>query len=245
MRSGSVLGAIARWSATGVILCIGAWAGYAGLVWMRYGQVERGANPDETDTLMDRFMPVYEVAERHRTRVSASAETTFEAGATLDLRQSRIIRAIFDIRAIILGADRERNRQPWPLLTWAKEMGWGVLAEVRGREVVFGAVTKPWEANVVFRALPRDAFLAFREPDYVKIAWTLRADPVSASESIARTETRVVTTDAGARAKFRRYWACFSPGIVLIRRISLQMVKEESERRARQSAPEQAVSYAH
>jgi hypothetical protein len=30
-------------------------------------------------------------------------------------------------------------------------------------------------------------------------------------------ETRVATTDAAAGAKFRRYWSCFSPGIVLIR----------------------------
>jgi hypothetical protein len=31
-----------------------------------------------------------------------------------------------------------------------------------------------------------------------------------------RTETRVSTTDADARAKFRRYWVFVSPGIVAI-----------------------------
>jgi hypothetical protein len=67
----------------------------------------------------------------------------------------------------------------------------------------------------------------------VKIAWTLRADPVAESESIFRTETRVTTTDQTARTKFRWYWARFSPGIILIRRVMLGLLKAEAERRSR------------
>jgi hypothetical protein len=55
----------------------------------------------------------------------------------------------------------------------------------------------------VFRALPPDDFAAFSDPDYVKIAWTLRADPAGAKNSVFRSETRVVATDPGARRKFR------------------------------------------
>jgi hypothetical protein len=85
----------------------------------------------------------------------------------------------------------------------------------------------------VFRGLSQDEFRGFREPAYVKIAWTLRADPVSPTESIFRTETRVVTTDLTARRKFRWYWARFSPGIVLIRRFMLRQLKTDAEHRAR------------
>jgi len=67
----------------------------------------------------------------------------------------------------------------------------------------------------------------------VKIAWTLRADPVGPGESIFRTETRVATTDPKARSRFRWYWSRFSPGIVVIRRVLLSHVKDEAERRAR------------
>lgn len=45
-------------------------------------------------------------------------------------------------------------------------------------------------------------------------------------------QTRVMTTDPTARTKFRWYWARFSPGIVLIRRIMLGPMKTEAERRA-------------
>jgi hypothetical protein len=107
-----------------------------------------------------------------------------------------------------------------------------VLAEVPGRELVLGAVTQPWQANVVFRALPPETFAAFNEPDYVKIAWTLRADPVDATHSTFRTETRAIATDPEAQRKFRRYWSFLSPGIIVIRWMSLGPLKADAERRA-------------
>jgi hypothetical protein len=96
-----------------------------------------------------------------------------------------------------------------------------------------GAVTQPWQANVVFRPLPPAEFAAFNKPGYVKIAWTLRADPDGADASIFRTETRAVATNPVSRAKFRRYWSLLSPGIIVIRWASLRPLKAEAERRAR------------
>jgi hypothetical protein len=95
-------------------------------------------------------------------------------------------------------------------------------------------VTQPWNPNVVFRPVTSDKFLAFNEPGYVKIAWTLRTDPTGEGESIFRHETRVTTTDAAARARFRWYWASFSPGIRSIRWLLLRPVRREAEYRAAQ-----------
>jgi hypothetical protein len=109
-------------------------------------------------------------------------------------------------------------------------LGWHVLHEEPGREIVVGAVTQPWEANVVFRGLAPDEFKAFHAPNCVKIVWTLRVDPVGPAETLFRTETRVVATDPTARARFRWYWARFSPGIVLIRQVLLRQLKADAER---------------
>ncbi len=68
----------------------------------------------------------------------------------------------------------------------------------------------------------------------MKIVWTLRADADGESSSVFRTETRAVATDAGARARFRRYWAVASPGIGMIRWLSLRPLKHDAERRARE-----------
>ena len=111
-----------------------------------------------------------------------------------------------------------------------RAIGWGVLAEIADRELVMGGVTRPWEANPTFRALPPEQFAAFAEPDYVKIAWTLRASPQPGGGSIFRTETRAVATDAVARRKFRWYWSFLSPGIIVIRYAMLPGLKATAER---------------
>jgi hypothetical protein len=186
-------------------------------------------------------MPEYEVAERHHIPVSAPAAITFSAATQLDLTKSAVIRSIFKTRELVLRARPDGSVRPTALIAQMKALGWGVLAEIPGREIVMGAATQPWEARVVMRALPADEFAAFREPGYVKIVWTLRADPTGSAESVARTETRVTTTDPTARAKFRRYWSFFSPGIIWIRYISLGLVKKDAERRARTSNSEYAA----
>ena len=186
-------------------------------------------------------MPVYEVVERHHIRVAAPAAVTLAAAREQDLLQLPLVRPIFKSRAVILGATPDDRPQPRGLLAATQALGWGILADVPGLEIVVGAVTRPWEANVTFRALPPDEFAAFSEPGFVKIAWTLRADPVAGEASIFRTETRAVATDPIARARFRRYWAFASPGIGLIRRLSLRPLKRDAERRARVTNAEHAI----
>ncbi len=222
------------WLATGVGVGFAAYLSYVGTAWFRYGR-EKPAARDETDALLDQFMPDYEVAERHHIPVSAPAAITFAAASDLDLTQSAVIRAIFKTRELVLRSRPDDVARPRTLVAQMKALGWGVLAEIPDHEIVMGAATQPWMANVVMRALPPEEFAAFHEAGYVKIVWTLRADPTGSAESIARTETRVSTTDPTAREKFRRYWSFFSPGIILIRHISLGLVKTEAERRARTS----------
>jgi hypothetical protein len=115
------------------------------------------------------------------------------------------------------------------------ELGWRVLAEEPGRELVLGAVTQPWLANVHFRGLPPEEFASFREPGYAKIAWSIAVEPRGEADSVFLTETRVATTDPDSRARFRRYWSVVSPGILLIRRETVKLVRREAERRAARS----------
>lgn len=212
-------------------LAAGAYAAYAGVTWFRYGDPVP-PSADEQDPLLDRFMPTCDVVDRHAIRVEAPAAVTLEAARAFELTQLPLVRAIFRGREIILGSNPGSRSGPRGLLDETLALGWVVLAETPGREVVVGAVTRPWEANVVFRPIPPGEFAAFDEPEYVKIVWTLRADPLGEHASMYRTETRAVATDAVARDRFRLYWACLSPGIRLIRMLSLRPLKEDAERRA-------------
>jgi hypothetical protein len=199
--------------------------------WLRYGTPD---SAPRSDAMLDRFMPAYDVAERHEIRVAAPAQLTYAAAYDVDMRRSRIVRAIFRARELMLRASPPADSSPQPLVPFTKRIGWGVLAEDPG-QIVLGAVTRPWEANVRFRSLPPGEFASFSEPGYVKIIWTIAADPLNDSSSVARTETRVATTDGEARRRFRRYWALFSPGILLIRREALALVKTDAEQNFRMS----------
>ena len=235
-----VVRALCRLAAIGASVAAGGYAVYLAAAWMRYGRI-RQTRGDGHDLLLDRFMPTYDVVERHEIDVNAPAAVTFSASHDLDLQQSTLIAAIFKAREAILGGAADMTDRPRALVAWAKTLGWRTLADVPDREPVMGAVTRPWEANVVFRPVPSEQFAAFDEPNWVKIAWTLRVDSVSVDRSVARTETRAVATDATARRMFRRYWSLFSPGITLIRREALRLVKGDAERLARASARPSSV----
>jgi hypothetical protein len=235
MNTKSYNRAAARWLAAGVGVAAALYGAYAAIAWYRYGDTPP-AKPDEQHPLLDRFMPTYEIVERHGIRVRAPAPVTLAVAREVDLQASPVVRTIIRARELILGATPDNRIRPRGLLNEVQSLGWGVLADVPEREVVVGAVTKPWEANVTFRALPPAQFAAFNEPGYVKIAWTIRAEPISATESVFRTETRAIATDTIARIKFRRYWSFLSPGIIVIRWALLGPVKNEAERRARAGA---------
>ena len=205
------------------------WAGYAAVEWIRYGKAARLPEPDGP---LDGIMPRFEVREVHETGVAAPAAFTYESALALDLERSPLVRAIFRGRELLMGAGPVQRRERG-FLREILAIGWGVLSETPGHAMVFGAVTQPWHADVKFRAIPAEEFAAFSEPGYAKIAWGFWVEPVGLSASVFRTETRVMTTDAESRERFRRYWAFFSLGIRLIRQETLRLVRADAERRAR------------
>lgn len=187
-----------------------------------------------TTRLIEQFMPQADYRERHETIVRAPADVVFDVAQHFDLQSIPLVRAIFWLRAVVLGAQRPTaGLFASGLVAETKQLGWGELALDPGRELVMGATAQPWKADVTFTAVPADRFLDFAEPDLVKIVWTLEAESLGPALTRFRTETRVLATDAAARRKFRRYWRIFGIGIVMIRWLLLPALRRESERRAR------------
>src|SRR5581483_6819781 len=144
---------VLRWTAGALGAAAAGYAAYVATAWARYGDPSP-PNAEAADPLLDRFMPRYEIAERHHIDVDAPAEITFAAARDADLTGSWVARAIFRTRELVLGAEPDRRTGPRGVVALTTSIGWGMLAEVPGRELVMGAVTQPWKANVVFRALP-------------------------------------------------------------------------------------------
>jgi hypothetical protein len=184
-----------------------------------------------SDAMLDGYLPNPEVREQHEVIVNAPAEITYYAAREIDLMRSLLVRTIFKAREWIMNSTKHDDNAPRSFLSRVLALGWGVLAEEPGREIVLGAVTQPWKRDVAFRAIPPNEFADFNELGYAKIAWNLAVEPRGTCASIFRTETRVVTTDAKSCTRFRLYWTFASPGILLIRRMALRLVKREAERR--------------
>lgn len=213
-------------------------AGYAALVVLnraRYGDA-KGFADTAKDSLLDNYIPEPEVLEHHQIAISAPADVVIESAKQLELLESPVIRAIFKARELALGGEPDTRPHPTTLMEQMQSIGWVVLCERAGREIVFGSVTQPWQAEPVFRSIPAQQFESFSEPGYVKIAWTLRADPIDDQHSVFHTETRVCTTDDHARERFRKYWSFVAPGVELIRLAMLRPLKRAAESRVRTAA---------
>jgi hypothetical protein len=228
MNPGRLLRYVAAAAGAGV-LGFGAWSA---LAWARYGHVNPGRHPP--DELLDRFLPDPEVDEYHQVEVRAPAAITLAAAKETDLQSTPIAKAIFWLRAVpaLLRGEPFRPQGSRGIVAETLSLGWGVLAEAPDRAIVIGAYTQPWHEQVTFHPLPPEDFAGFNQPGYVKIAWTLGAEPLGPNRSLLVTRTRAVATDPQSRKRFRRYWGPMSAGIILIRYAGLPLMRKEAERRA-------------
>jgi hypothetical protein len=78
--------------------------------------------------------------------------------------------------------------------------------------------------------MPAEAFCAFAEPGYAKIAWNFAVRSEGPGGARVSTETRVATTDPASRRLFRAYWLVLGPFIRLIRIVALRRLRRELAR---------------
>lgn len=148
-----------------------------------------------------------------------------------DMQSPPLVRLVFRLRERLMGASATGRREPQGLLAETRSLGWGLLAEEPGRLLICGAACRPWLADVTFAPIAPERFADFAEPEQVKIAWTLEAEPLAPALTRLAQETRVVATDAAARDRFLRYWRWARFGIVGIRLLLLPAVRRAAERR--------------
>jgi hypothetical protein len=184
--------------------------------------------------LIDQFLPDYDLAVVHSRVLRAPPEQCFDTVVGFDLFQLRVSRVLFGARGLpqrLADALRHRADQtraptrPRFRLRDLPSMGWMLLGERPGVELVFGQVGKPWKprggapANPVTRA----EFATFDRPGFAKLVESTRVDPYGERASIVTTETRVSGTDPDSRRRFRRYWRVAGPCSQLLRRTALQV----------------------
>lgn len=189
--------------------------------------------------LLEQLLPAFDVRERHETVVNAPAAMTFDSAQRVKLRDSPLVRGIMFARTLpsLLARRAAEPRPERSLVEETRSLGWEIVDLLPGRQMVLAAVTEPWKGTVQFHGMPREAFVHFDQPGFAKIAWSLESIGLEPNASVFLTETRVQLTSDDARRRFRRYWRLVVPGVILIRREMLRLVRRDAERRWRYSRP--------
>lgn len=179
------------------------------------------------ETLLEEIQPVWHFRSRHSRVVKAPAATVFNAweSARLDRDATPLVRLLFRARGLSVPTG------PTPRQALGS-IGFSVLAERPGREVVFGIAGKFWaprEMAHLLRVPDAAAFAAFERPGEAKGAMSLLAHPLTADLTLLRTETRVTCTDPRARLLFGAYWTLIRIPSGLIRHEMLRTIARRAE----------------
>jgi hypothetical protein len=179
--------------------------------------------------LLDRHLARWDVRSRHEIMVNASASETYRATRDVDLGNSIPVVALFAVRAVPhLLTGKAEFRRELTLDSFSK-LGFVVLEEEVGQEVVIGAVGKFWRPDSgLIRIEPRD-FDAFDEPGYAKGALNFIVEDRGPTRTLLATETRVLCTDDRARRRFGLYWRLIGPFSGVIRHMLLREAKLRAE----------------
>ncbi len=182
-------------------------------------------------TAIDLVVPAPSLLEIDEVDLAILPERAWEILRHGDLGGSPLVRALFAVRTL---PDRLGGRRGKELTLRIDELrsspehpGFQVLVDDVNREVVVGAIGKVWHLEIPFvHVASADAFRAFAEPGYAKVAWALRLSPRGESATHVVFELRVDATDPESWSRFRRYFALIGPASHLIRRSLLSSLAQ-------------------
>ena len=181
-------------------------------------------------SLLSRYLPDHQFAERHHIRVASTAKRVLNAAVGFDPAQDPLVRRIMAARefpariAGVFGIEMTtKDRRPFGMADFVP------LGRDGDREAAFGLVGRFWRMN--FGLVPMAdaaAFAAFDQPGVPKLALNFTATPENGAILLA-TETRVFCPDAPSRRRFAPYWTVIRPFSGFIRHRLLAAVKRAAE----------------
>jgi hypothetical protein len=177
------------------------------------------------DPLIDDWLPSYDESEFHAREVDASPQAVEAVLRDLKPGDLPLTRLLMGLRLLpgLLTGRRSARTPSRPLLDGVLKMGFVLLAEQPGEQVVFGVAGRP-RGDGIDRLDGAQAFRAYDRPASVRAAWDFVLTPIADGRTRLSTETRIAGTDADGTRTFRRYWRIVHPGSALIRHDILRAV---------------------
>lgn len=167
-------------------------------------------------------MPIPRKVEIDTVDLAASPAVVWNHVRRGDLGDSPFVRALFALRTLPsrvgLGSAEPVNLCIDNLRSTADHPGFQLLGEAPPHELTVGAIGKVWQLDIPFKHVDGPAaFADFAEPGWIKVAWSLRIEPLGDSATRLVCEVRVDATNEASWALFSRYWHVVGPGSHFIR----------------------------
>jgi hypothetical protein len=172
-------------------------------------------------TLIDEFLPVYDISDSVAAVVNADLATTWDALMEVDLmevgRQRPLVALLGALRGLpdVVSHLLQGETPPKPprrlrLIDTATIStgagGWILLGQRPCDEIALGLVGKFWRPVIAFAQVKREHFREYREPGYAKTVYSLSVHALEGQRTLLTGTMRTATTDDQARLWFRRYW---------------------------------------
>jgi hypothetical protein len=182
-------------------------------------------------TALDDLIPAPHLVEVDQIDVAAGADVTWQRVRHGALAQEWPIRVLFSIRNLLMrGADgASPTIRMDDLRSSPQRPGFQILIDRPPHEFAVGAIGKVWRLRIPFVHLANAGdYAVFRDPGFVKVAWSIRVVPLGGVEKCRVTvEVRVQATDERALRRFRCYFRLIGPFSRYIRRSLLTTIANE------------------
>ena len=201
-------------------------------------------------TALDRLIPTPRLLEIDRIDLAAPAAKVWEQVRHGALAQSRVARALFALRTFADDSSEDDHVSAAiridDLKSSPERPGFQILGDDPPHEVAVAAIGQVWRLNIPFVHVGTvDDYAAFREPDFIKVAWAIRVSPTGDSGSHVELEVRVQATDETAWRKFQRYFRLIGPFSRAIRRSLLRRLARDADRLALSVVVERSAVQTH
>ena len=191
--------------------------------------------------LIDRYLPRFDVRERHHLRVHASPAAAYAALRTADFARSPVVGLLLALRAIPAALSqgvagmRALTGRGGRAVTLAsfEERGFRILEDREPEELVLGLEGQFWRASGGVCTPSVDAFLCSTPAaGMARAVWNFRVWAKAPDSCEISTETRVLCSSSEVRRRFLPYWWIIRLGSGAIRGAMLRAIRDEAERGA-------------
>jgi len=184
-------------------------------------------------TALDLVLPTPRKLELSSVELAIPPEKAWQLVRHEDLARSPLVKALFSLRTLpsrFAGTVEKVELRLDAIASSPEHPGFQILAD-GPREVVAGAIGKVWQLDIPFvHVADADAYAAFAEAGWVKVAWALRVLPWGERDSKVEIEVRVDATDDASWKRFEQYWRVIGPGSHFIRRSLFASLSREHGR---------------